>query len=134
MKLLTVLIVAFLFCSCSPNFYCKKCLDRGGIKPDTIWQTVTIEKTVHDTVTNEVERLLKGDTVTLVTTKWKIRERVDTVTNTVYREVECPDRDKEVPATIVNEIKTGYGIWTLIGTGVGVFLLMCVVVYVATRR
>lgn len=136
MKPLSLLILAFLLCSCSANWLCKRCLERGKVIRDTVRIDTTIfipQVTVDSVFVPYPETSV--DTLVITQERIKIKFR-DLPGPTVFVSAECPADtvriEKEVLVPV--EIKTGFGLWALIGTGVGVFLLMCVVVYVATRR
>lgn len=133
-RLLLVGALALTF-SCSPNFYCRKCLESGKLKPDTIRESIAVEvpKVSIDTVLVGYPEMVP-DTLVIHKDRLTIKYR-DLPGPTVYLAGECaPDTvTVTVDKIITNEIKTGYSLMHLIGTGVAVLLVMCAALFIVAK-
>lgn len=114
--------LAFFLCSCGPAWHLQKAIEKGAkVKTDTVFQKVVTERTITDTVTHfqTVRELLAGDTVTINTVRWRLRERIDTVTKTRYVQVECKPDTVRVATALNRKIEAGYTKFELIGSTLG---------------
>lgn len=131
-------IALLLLIGCSPAWHLKrsqihlnKALQKGAqVSTDTVFVEVVTEKTVTDTVVkvNEVDRLFT-DTITIETTRWKSRTRIDTVTKKIYQQVECKPDTLRVPVKVETVISVPHPIkwWYLIIAalvGAGAFAIL----------
>lgn len=133
--------IALILCSCSANTHLKlaeshirKAKLKGAvIHYDTVYKEVILFGTTTDTVfvMNGVERLLY-DTLTIETTRWKTKTKIDTVTKKVYQQVECKPDTVKVPVIVKESLNTEkpgfkkYGVGALFGV-LFVFFLLWVV-------
>lgn len=116
-----LLLVILLF-NCSPEKLLQMAVKKGAkVQTDTVFQNVVTERTVTDTLTKfqTVNRILSGDTVVINTFRWKLKERIDTVTKTRYVQVECKPDTLRVPVEVTTEISAGYTKWQLVLSVVG---------------
>lgn len=116
-----LLLVILLF-NCSPEKLLQMAVKKGAkIQTDTVFQNVVTERTVTDTLTRfqTINRILAGDTVVINTFRWKLKERIDTVTKTRYVQVECKPDTLRVPVEVTTEISAGYTKWQLVLSVVG---------------
>ncbi len=134
--------LAFLLLSCSPNWLCRKCLERGTlVKSDTVKRDSLIFVPVIEF--DSIVTILPGDTV-------KVKDTETGSTTIIYRreatkETPCPDKfnvvTKCVPDTIkvrvteivTNEVKTGYDLRHLIGVGLGVIIIMGLALFIVAK-
>lgn len=127
-RVLYIIPLVALLLSCSPNFYCKKCTDRGGIKSDTLKQIVEVPvpsvriDTVlltpgfvidFDSLFNAQPDMIPRDTIYLKKERIKIKLVPGPKT---FIQAEClPDTLRiEVPVLVSNEIKTGHSTTKLV--------------------
>lgn len=121
-----IFLILFL-CSCGPAWHLQQAEKKGAkVKSDTVFQDVITELTVTDTVLRfqTVNKILAGDTITLETVRWKSKTVIDTLTKTIYQQVECKPDTVRVPVAVNTEISAGYTKWQLIGSVFGA-LLFC---------
>ncbi len=130
MKFLPLL---FLLASCSPSFYCKRCLKFGGIPKDTVFQTITVT-TPATSVDTTLNFVTEADS--LEWNSWTANVPVDTIRITnektvvkikflpgekVYVKCDCPKDTVrvEVPVLVETEIKPGIPVarvWLIAGS------------------
>lgn len=126
------IVLIGLLSSCSPAYHLKKAIEKGAeVKGDTVFTDVITERTITDTITHfqTVRQLLAGDTVVINTTRWRLKERIDTVTKTRYVQVECKPDTIKVATAVDLDISAGYTRWQLIGTALGTLLFALLVGY-----
>lgn len=122
-----VLVGALALTSCSPEKLLQMAVKKGAkVQTDTVFQNVVTERTVTDTLTKfqTVNKILAGDTVVINTFRWKLKERIDTVTKTRYVQVECKPDTVRVPVEVTTEISAGYTKWQMIGSTLGGILFV----------
>lgn len=118
--------------SCSPAWHLQKAQQKGAkVSVDTVFRDVITESRTTDTVTHfqTVDRILAGDTVVINTFRWKLKERIDTVTKTRYVQVECKPDTLRIPVEVTTEISAGYTSWQLVGSVVGSLVFAAAVAY-----
>ncbi len=138
-------ILALLLSSCSPSFYCRKCSKLGGIKSDSIKQTITIttpaqkadstivfgrEVTLEDSLAwMSWGAIVPRDTVIIREDSVVIKLKfVPGPERKIYVSADCPEQEKskEVVKTVINEIQTEPSIrWKF---GAGALILLALVV------
>lgn len=121
-----IFIILFMF-GCSPERLLQIAVQKGAkVKSDTVFQDVVTERTLTDTVTHfqTVDRILAADTVTIETVRWKSKTVIDTLTKTVYQQVECKPDTVRVPVTVTTTISAGYTKWQLIGSILAVLIIV----------
>lgn len=114
---LTLFVLTFFVMSCGPAWHLKRAELKGAkVKTDTVYQQLITESTVTDTITRfqTVRQILAGDTVIVNTVKWRLKERFDTLTKTVYRQVECKPDTIRVATAMNTTIEAGYSIWVIV--------------------
>lgn len=129
--LIIALCLVLLLFSCGPTWHLKqakkhlKIAEAKGAKVsmDTVYRDIITERTVTDTLVQfqEVRRLFT-DTITVETTKWKTKTKIDTVTKKIFQQVECKPDTVRVPFEVL-KIKAGHTTGQLIGAGL-VFLVV----------
>lgn len=125
--LITLTVVTGIQMSCGPAWYLQKAQQKGAsVRVDTVFQDVITQSTKTDTVLKfqTVDRILAGDTVTINTVRWRLRERIDTFTRTRYVQVECKPDTMRINTAINTEISAGYTKWQLIGSTLGGILFV----------
>jgi hypothetical protein len=113
-----IFIILFLWGCSSPEKLLQKAIDRGAkVTTDTVFQDVITERTITDTLVHfqTVHKLLAGDTVTINTVRWRLRERIDTVTKTRYVQVECKPDTIRVIQAVNTTISAGHSDWRVVG-------------------
>ncbi len=121
-----VIAVVLLF-SCGPSYHLKRAKRHIALagelgaqfKQDTTWKKLLTPRSVSDTT---IEWVNTGeattsplsdttwwvpvwtDTIVIETTKWKTRTKFDTVTKTIYQQVECKPDTIRVPISTSTEI------------------------------
>lgn len=116
-------LIALLFLtSCSPNWFCKKCLDKGIVKTDTVRVDSLIFIPLVETDT--VVRNVPGETVTL--TKDRLTVKVVTKKDSIWIYGQCA-KDSiriEVPVLIETTIETGWRPIKVLGIGFLILILL----------
>jgi threonine synthase len=126
-----IFIILFLW-GCSPTKLLQMAIEKGAkVKTDTVFQNVVTERTVTDTVTRfqTVNKLLSGDTVVINTVRWRLKERIDTITKTRYVQVECKPDTLRIPVAVTTEISAGYTAWQMIGSTLGGILFVGLIAF-----
>lgn len=134
MRRIIFLFLCLLLIGCSSNFHLKKFLSKGGkIDRDTVYQDLVIPPSTTsktDSIPYPVfKEKIFHDTLIINNTKWRTKTIYDTVTNTVYQQVEIKqDTLKNVPTTINNTYKPkDNSMWIYILCGlVGLFILILI--------
>jgi hypothetical protein len=77
------------------------------IHSDTVYVDLVTSGSTTDTVyvIKDVDRIFH-DTITIETERWKSRTRIDTLTKTIYQEVECKPDTIRVTHTVQTNIKS----------------------------
>lgn len=114
--LITLAVSTVIQTGCGPATLLQMAERRGAkITRDTVYQDVITERTITDTVTHfqEVSRIFT-DTITTETVRWKSWLRIDTLTKTVYQQVECKPDTIRVAASVSTTIEAGYSVWDIL--------------------
>ena len=130
-----IFIILFM-CSCSPAWHLQTAIRKGAVvKSDTVYQNLITERTITDTLVHfqQIKELLAGDTVVINTTRWRLKERIDTVTKTRYVQVECKPDTIRVIQAVNTEISAGYTKWELIGSTLGGILFVAIMAFGAYK-
>lgn len=111
---LTLFVLTFFVMACGPAFHLQRAIEKGAkVTTDTVFQDVITERTITDTVTRfqTVREIFGGDTITVETVRWKSRLRIDTLTKTIYQQVECKPDTLRIPVAVETTIEAGYSWW-----------------------
>jgi hypothetical protein len=131
-KLIYLFTLTVIISGCGPAFHLQKAISKGAkVSSDTVWAEIKTERTITDTVTRfqTVNKLLAGDTVVVNTTRWRLKERIDTITKTRYVQVECKPDTVRVPVTVTTEISAGYTAWQMLGSTLGGILFVGLIAF-----
>ena len=113
----------FILASCSAQYHCRKCLDKGRVIYDTlkIHDTLYVDHVAFDSVVHIVN---KTDTVILHKDKLTIKYKWLSA-DTVYLAGECESDtlyiDKKIPVPI--EVKTGVPVGYVVMIGLGILIV-----------
>lgn len=138
MRTLIYLLTILFLTSCSASYHLNrakyhilKAESLGAtINKDTIYKEIVTKPTIAKGETKyETLKELLHDTINIETTRWKSKTVIDTVTKTIYQQVECLPDTIKVPVSVATNIKasTGYSlfqiiIYTIAGLAVGYVL------------
>jgi len=125
-----IIIIIFILSSCSPSFFCRKCLESGGIPRDTI------TKTVHDTIPKvQIETVFTPELVrdTVIYKDRAVLKIVKLPGDSILINCECDTVvvTKTEIKIVENEIRTGYTKMHLFGSVILGVLIALVVGLVA---
>lgn len=130
-----LILLLLLLTSCSPEKLLQMAVKKGAkVQTDTVFQDVITERTITDTVTRfqTVNRIFT-DTITTETIRWKSRLRIDTLTRTIFQQVECKPDTIRVAAAFNQDISAGFTTWQLIGSTLGGILFALAMCYGAYK-
>ena len=108
MKILLFIPILIFFGSCSGSWLLKRAINKGIIvQSDTIIkEVITKGSTTHqvDTLEYFIQNI-KTDTIVIESIKWKSKLHYDTISKTIYQQVECLPDTIRVPVEVNNEFK-----------------------------
>lgn len=135
--------LALSLCSCGANYHLrrseyhlKEAIAKGAlIQRDTVWVEVAVPTIEYDTIVDHVtlEKLLR-DTITIETTKYRVKIKYDTVKQTLYHRV-FVQPDSVRTAQTINNTATApkerypWWVWAMFGFCTCFIILACLHIF-----
>lgn len=103
------LLILFILFGCGPQAKLRradrlinKAVAQGAtVKTDTVYKEIITESVTYDTIVYDQQFY---DTIKIETVRWKSKTKIDTVSKTVYQEVECLPDTLKIPVSVTKLI------------------------------